>query len=202
MSNVKYIPKKMIKNSRYRKLFPTLNDSIQLRTYEIMTEKINDCKEYCDKGNYSHMCNLLSATCIYLSLMENGTCKDDAFKIVSTSMWSYVENTTGKKYRKLFKMPFAFNILGKLIPSFFSKGCGYGWKYVFHSDESKNVIKFECEECIYAKLFKKFNVPELGPMFCHADDINYGNLTNIKFTRNHTLCKDSQPCDFHFTKEK
>ena len=79
----------------------------------------------------------------------------------------------------------------------FEKGSGAGWKYTWHKDKTtNNYLQFECNECIYAKIFRLYEMEELGPMFCHADDINYGNLPNIKFTRNHTLCKDGQDCDF------
>ncbi len=77
--------------------------------------------------------------------------KAEAFDIVSTEMWKYVEPQADGNHRSI--------------------GVPGG----------------------------KYGMVALGPMFCHADDINYGHFPGITFTRHHTLSKDGQPCDFLFT---
>lgn len=57
-------------------------------------------------------------------------------------------------------------VMKKIIPLGFKYGSGKGWKYVWHKDDPADVYHFECLECF-------------GPMFCHSDIINYGNLHDI-----------------------
>ena len=198
----KYIASKMMKNSRYKDFLPKLNENEKRKLMDKISILISENQEYCDKGNYKHLCNIFTSIAIYKMLQESGSSKEQAFEVVSHEMWNYVEKGAGV-YRKLFPKGNMLKIMGKLLPKMFEKGSGYGWKYTWHTDTATNdYLKFECNECIYAKIFEKYNLPELGPMFCHADDINYGQISEIKFTRNHTLCKDGQDCDFLFERIK
>jgi len=139
---------------------------------------------------------------IYEILQQSGEGKDEALQTVAQTMWDFVENGTAKKYRKMFQLPGMLKIMGKLLPKFFEKGSGYGWKYVWHTDTATGkYLQFECTSCIYAQIFKKYGVPELGSVFCHCDDINYGKIPGITFKRQHTVCQDGQLCDFLFVKE-
>ena len=48
--------------------------------------------------------------------------------------------------------------------------------------------------------FKYGVLERFGPMFCHSDIINYGNLHNIDFIRTRTLCQGGDCCDFRFVR--
>lgn len=194
-----YLGEHLIQNSRYKEYFNNLGEEVQEKTIKHVNQLIRENEKYCDNGNYNHLTNIFTSLSLY-QVLQDYTTKDDAYKIVSEEMWKTVEK--GKKtYQKLFKIPNMLKIIGKLLPKMFAKGSGLGWYYTWHNDKTTNdYLQFECNECIYQKLFKKYNAPELGPIFCYADDINYGDLPNIKFTRNHTLCRDGKPCDFLFTR--
>jgi hypothetical protein len=57
----------------------------------------------------------------------------------------------------------------KIVPFGFKKGSGFGWRYTWHQDDPKDEFRFECNECIYAKIPGKRNLIKLGTMCCHAD---------------------------------
>ena len=40
--------------------------------------------------------------------------------------------------------------------------------------------------------------PELCPLFCDVDDVNYGGLRKMGFSRTKTLGYGGDCCDFHF----
>jgi len=194
----KYNGQSMAESSRYKDYLPSISKEGREAIYSRINTLIVDNGIYCDKGNYGHLCNIFTAMAIYSWLQESGKSKDEAFEIVSTEMWNYVEKGA-VKIRKILK-PGMLKLMGKIVPLGFSKGSGYGWEYAWH-ESTKDTLRFECLKCIYAPIFNKYDMSELGPMFCHADDINYGHLQGIKFTRLHTLSKDGQPCDFLFTRE-
>ena len=79
-----------------------------------------------------------------------------------------------------------------------------GWRYVWHLDtDPRNEFHFECTECLYKHIFQRRGVLErFGPMFCHADIINYGSLTYTDFIRTQTLCQGGAMCDFRFVRHR
>ena len=55
--------------------------------------------------------------------------------------------------------------------------------------------------CLWHNACKEFGCPELCAAFCDVDDITYGNLKKLGFTRTQTLGKGGDCCDFHFYKK-
>jgi len=196
----KYNAEKLITHSRYQDYFPQLSHSNQLQVIQRVNTLIKENDIYCDSGNYDHLSNIFTAIVLY-ELLEREYGKDESFDIVSNQMWQYVQKKS-KSFKRLSKLPYFLKIIGLLLPYMFAKGRGYGWKYTWHNDKStNNYLQFECNSCIYQQIFSKYNVEELGPIFCHADDINYGNLQGISFIRHHTLCVDGKDCDFLFVRK-
>ncbi len=199
----KYKSPVMMKKGRYSEYFLTLPEETKSKILSKMDEYTKKLCEYCDKGNYSHMCNIVSCLAIYETLQEDGMSKEDALQVINDEMHKFVEKHSAPTYRKMFARKGMLKFMGRILPWAFSKGSGVGWRYVWHRDTSTDYyLQFECHECIYAKIFKSLGTPELGPAFCFCDDINYGSIPGIKFTRNHTLCRDGQVCDFKFEKQK
>ncbi len=91
-------------------------------------------------------------------------------------------------------------LMKKIVPFGFKKGSGVGWRYTWHEDDPKNEFRFECNECIYAKILGRRNLLKLGTMCCHADIINYGALPFTDFIRTKTLCHGGEYCDFRFVR--
>ena len=56
-----YKPEKLVTISRYRNYFPSHPKDIQSEVYARMGELIAEEKEYCDRGNYSHMAQILTS---------------------------------------------------------------------------------------------------------------------------------------------
>lgn len=202
MAKKVYEPQAMIGKSRCARLFPVLGAAVQEQTIARISELIEENRELCDAGNHGHLSNMFAALAIYEALQEVGVPKDEAYDQVTQAMWEVVETTTAPTYRKMFSKPWAFNLIGKLLPKMFARGSGTGWEYVWHPEtQSRDYLQFECVKCIYPGFFARYGAPELGPAFCHADDINYGQIPGIEFRREHTLCIDGQTCDFLFVRK-
>lgn len=194
-----YMGKALVENSRWRDHLPTLSadqlDGIVARVNEL----IADNPEYCDDGNYDHMSNLCTGLALYEMHLSEGRTEQEAYELSGQPMWDYVEEHTAGMYRKLFSKSPVFGLMGSMLPRMFEAGSGYGWEYRWH-DDPKGRISFECVHCIYAQILEKYGMREMGTMFCHADDINYGSIPTVEFRREHTLCQDGQECDFLFLK--
>lgn len=197
----KYNGETLVNESRYSSYIPQLSSKTQNLIFKRIDELIKENPEYCDKGNHNHLANIFTAISLYETLQLEMS-KEEAFEIVSEEMWKTVRKGA-EKFKKFMKIPYTLKLMGTILPFMFNRYSGYGWKYQWHKDKTTNdYLQFECLECIYSVLFEKYGVSELGPICCHSDVINYGDLPNIKFTRHHTLCEDGQTCDFLFTREK
>ena len=193
----KYEPKEMVRVSRYQNYFPTLSADIQDEIYVRMRELIDEEKEYCNKGNYNHMAQMLTSIAMYEVLQKHGKTEEEAYKIVSEEMWKFLDPSG---MQKLAKKWFFLPLMKMIVPLGFKMGSGVGWRYTWHKDDPKNEFHFECNECIYDRILGKRGLIKLGAMCCHADIINYGSLPYTDFIRTKTLCQGGDMCDFRFVR--
>lgn len=194
-----YTPEKLVAVSRYQNYFPMLSKEIQNDTYMRMHELLEEEKEYCDKGNYKHMAQILTSIALYETLQKHGKSEAEAYKTVSEEMWKFLDPS---KMQKLAKMRFFLPLMKKIVPFGFRKGSGTGWRYTWHENDPKNELHFECNECIYEKILKPRGLLKLGAMCCRADLINYGSLPYTDFIRTQTLCQGGTLCDFRFVRHE
>ena len=65
-------------------------------------------------------------------------------------------------------------------------------------EEGKDYYNITITDCLWYNACREFGCPELCPAFCDVDDITYGDLKKLGFTRTQTLGKGGECCDFHF----
>lgn len=53
-------------------------------------------------------------------------------------------------------------------------------------------------KCLWHDACVRFECPELCPLFCDVDDVTYGGLRKLGFSRSKTLGYGGDCCDFHF----
>jgi len=194
---MKYEPEKLAAISRYRNYFPTLPEDIRSDVLERIGELIEEEKEYCDKGNYAHMAQILTSIAIYETLQKHGSSEEEAYRAVSEEMWKFLDPSG---MQKLAKLSFFLPLMKKVVPFGFKHKSGTGWRYTWHSDDPADEFHFECNECIYSKILGRRGLMKLGSMCCHADIINYGSLPYTDFIRTRTLCQGGDLCDFRFVR--
>ena len=194
-----YEPKQLVAISRYQDYFPSLPAEIRERVYARISELIEEEKQYCDKGNYKHMAQILTSIALYEVLQRHGKSEEEAYRIVSEEMWKFLDPSG---MQKLAKKNFFLPLMKKIVPFGFKKGSGTGWRYTWHEDDPKNEFHFECNECIYEKILSRRGLLKLGAMCCQADIINYGNLPFTDFIRTQTLCRGGELCNFRFVRHK
>jgi len=195
-----YTAAEMAKNSRFTEYWLKLDET----TRKNVLARIDDLgaheKQNCDKGNYKHLSNIFTALALYEELQKQGLSEDKACREVGEAMWKHEETFSKPKMVKFSGYGFFLPFMKKFLPTMFANGSGYGWKYTWHRDDPKDLLRFECNACIYAQILPKYNASHLGSIFCHADVINYGELQNIDFIRTETLCQTGRDCNFRFVR--
>ena len=195
-----YTPENLVKISRYRELFPTLPEDVRQDVYRRIQELVTEEQQWCDKGNYTHIAQILTTIALYEVLQRHGKSEPEAYWTVSRAMWGAL---TPKSFQKMARNRFFLPMMKKILPFGFRHATGAGWKYTWHMDEDpKDRFHFECRECLYWHIFGERNLMKLGAMFCHSDIINYGSLPYTDFRRTKTLCQGGDCCDFDFVRHK
>ncbi|MBR3157722.1 MAG: L-2-amino-thiazoline-4-carboxylic acid hydrolase [Atopobiaceae bacterium] len=80
-----------------------------------------------------------------------------------------------------------------LQPRAFGRNAGFS---VRDSSHDGSRVHFDITGCPYQRVTAELGVPELCNLFCTNDDIIYGDLPGIRFSRKGTLGRGAAVCDF------
>ncbi len=197
---MKYEPRKMLKNSRFRDFSKTLNEEEYKKTLEGMKKLIDDNQDYCDKNNYKHLCNLFSSLSLVWMLIDEGKSKEESQKIVFDAMYAYLKPQVPSMQR-IAKHRWFVPFLKKTMPLKFKKTCGYGWK-ITYPETSKKKFSMTTHACIFAQIFAKYGMPEMTKGFCRVDNLMYDELPNTKFSYTERIGEGGKVCDYSFERVK
>ena len=64
--------------------------------------------------------------------------------------------------------------------------------------KGKGYYDITITKCLWHEACVRFECPELCPLFCDVDDVTYGGLRKLGFSRSKTLGYGGDCCDFHF----
>ncbi|MBQ6068235.1 MAG: L-2-amino-thiazoline-4-carboxylic acid hydrolase [Bacteroidales bacterium] len=197
----RYTPLRMIRSGRYKSCFYGLKPEVRADVLRRMETLVAENHEWCDRGNYGHLCNILSTLAIDQALAARGQSADERLAFLSENMWAALNP---KPMNRLARLPFFMPLMKAVVPLGFSKKSGKGWRYVWHKDtDGPDEFRFECTECLYQYIFSHYGVLDrFGPMFCHSDIVNYGSLPHTDFIRTQTLCQGGELCDFCFIRHR
>ena len=95
----RYEPEDMVAVSRYRNYFPTLPLAVQQDVYVRMRTLLEEEKDYCDKGNYDHMAQILTSIALYEVLQAHGSTEAQAYRAVSEEMWKFLDTPGCRSWR-------------------------------------------------------------------------------------------------------
>lgn len=192
-------PLRMINAGRYKTCFAELSPEIQADVLVRMERLIDENRQWYDRGNYGHLCNILPTLAIDEALQAVGKTPEESLDILSRYMWGALKP---ERMQRLAEKRFFMPLMKVVVPLGFRMKSGKGWHYVWHKDtDGPDEFHFECTECLYKHIFSHYGVLErFGPMFCHSDIINYGNLPHTDFIRTQTLCQGGDLCDFRFVR--
>lgn len=194
----KYIPAKMIRQSRFIAFYDTWNKDEKEKLLERMSKLILDNPEYTDSGNYGHLCNLLTSIAMVMILEENGKSRVDAENAVAEAMYEFIQPQI-LSMQKLASHGWFVRFLKIIMPLKFKKTLGYGWSVEFPKCPS-DTFAMITHRCIYQQLFTKYGMPEMTARFCKVDDILYSDLPRAEFAYTQQIGNGGSMCDYSYKK--
>ena len=111
-----------------------------------------------------------------------------------------LDKVAAKKHASTAKM--------ELIPGFYALYSNITLKIMRTTDlqeseqtHGKNYFNLTIKKCLWHTACVENGCAELCRLFCDVDNVTYGSLKKIGFTRTKTLGYGGDCCDFHFFKK-
>lgn len=137
---------------------------------------------------------ILPCIALYKALLQDSSLREDALGYVQKYM---LEKVAAEKHASTAKM--------EAVPGFYRLYSGIFLRIMRTSDlwESeqscgRNCFDVTIKRCLWHTACAENGCPELCRLFCNADNVTYGGLRKIGFSRTKTLGYGADCCDFHF----
>ena len=154
------------------------------------------------KQEKAHVEGYIMPTCaLYLGMAEV-LGRDDALAMLMAFAHDLaLENR--RPFELLSRLPGGKSLLIRMFaavqPRSFGEKAGFS---VRHAAHDRSHVHFDIVSCPYRRVTAELGVPELCNLFCTNDDIIYGDLPGIRFSRTGTLGRGDAMCDFDLSLAK
>ncbi len=140
---------------------------------------------------------ILPRIALYKTLLKDDLSEDNVYNYMRKYM---IDKVAVKKHSSTAKM--------ELVPGFYSIYSKIFLKIMKTTDlqvsvqkHGKGYFDVTIKKCLWHMACVENGCAELCRLFCDVDDVTYGGLKKIGFTRTQTLGYGGNCCDFHFFKK-
>lgn len=137
---------------------------------------------------------ILPRIALYKTLSKDGLPEEDVYKYMRKYM---LEKVAAKKHASTAKM--------ELVPGFYKIYSNIFLKIMRTTDLQESVQSYgrdyydvTIKKCLWHTACVENDCADLCRLFCDVDDVTYGGLKKIGFSRTKTLGYGGDCCDFHF----
>ncbi len=163
----------------------------------MLNELIKNTKNKTENQMKTLIQTILPRIAMYKVLSKEGLLEDEVYKYMRKYM---IDKVATKKHLSTAKM--------ELIPGFYSIYSKIFLRIMRTTDLQESVQKcgkdyfdVNIKKCLWHTACVENGCPNLCRLFCDVDNVTYGGLKKIGFTRTKTLGYGGDCCDFHFYKK-
>ncbi len=140
---------------------------------------------------------ILPRIALYKALNNYGFSMEDSNNHMKNYMLNYIAKSKHNSMVKMEKVPGFYSLYSKIFLKIMRK------TDLQQSKQKHDAKSFDVTitKCLWHKACVENECPELCRLFCDVDNITYGELNKIGFTRTQTLGYGGDCCDFHFFKK-
>lgn len=141
---------------------------------------------------------ILPRIALYKALNNYGFSMEDSNNHMKNYMLNYIAKSKHNSMVKMEKVPGFYSLYSKIFFKIMRK------TDLQQSKQKHDAKSFDVTitKCLWHQACVENECPELCRLFCDVDNITYGELNKIGFTRTQTLGYGGDCCDFHFLKNK
>lgn len=173
-----------------------LNQKIFLLQNKILLDIIKNTKNKTPNQIKTLNNTILPRIALYKALNEFYS-QDEAYSIVKKYMYEVIGKNKNKSMKIMEKVPCFYFLYSKIFIHIMKT-----------TDLQKSNIEYNKKyynititKCLWHDACVENGCPELCRLFCDVDNITYGGLKKIGFSRTKTLGYGQDACDFHFYKK-
>lgn len=140
---------------------------------------------------------ILPRIALYKALNNYGFSMEDSNNHMKNYMLNYIAKSKHNSMVKMEKVPGFYSLYSKIFLKIMRK------TDLQQSKQKHDAKSFDVTitKCLWHQACVENERPELCRLFCDVDNITYGELNKIGFTRTQTLGYGGDCCDFHFFKK-
>lgn len=140
---------------------------------------------------------ILPRIALYKALNNYGFSMEDSNNHMKNYMFNYIAKSKHNSMVKMEKVPGFYSLYSKIFLKIMRK------TDLQQSKQKHDAKSFDVTitKCLWHQACIENECPELCRLFCDVDNITYGELNKIGFTRTQTLGYGGDCCDFHFFKK-
>lgn len=140
---------------------------------------------------------ILLRIALYKALNNYGFSMEDSNNHMKNYMLNYIAKSKHNSMVKMEKVPGFYSLYSKIFLKIMRK------TDLQQSKQKHDAKSFDVTitKCLWHQACVENECPELCRLFCDVDNITYGELNKIGFTRTQTLGYGGDCCDFHFIKK-
>ncbi len=140
---------------------------------------------------------ILPRIALYKALNNYGFSMEDSNNHMKNYMLNYIAKSKHNSMVKMEKVPGFYSLYSKIFLKVMRK------TDLQQSKQKHDAKSFDVTitKCLWHQACVENECPELCRLFCDVDNITYGELNKIGFTRTQTLGYGGDCCDFHFFKK-
>ena len=163
----------------------------------ILNEIIENTKNKSENQMKTLIQTILPRIALYRALLTGGFTEENTNQYMKKYMIDIVAKQKHESTAKMELVPGFYSIYSKIFLRVVRKTDL--WESV--QNHGKNYFDVTMKKCLWHTACVENNCAELCHLFCDVDNVTYGGLKKIGFSRNKTLGYGGDCCDFHFYKK-
>ena len=164
---------------------------------EILDEIINNIKDKSKNQRKTLIQTILPRIALYKAMIEDDLPDEDVYNHMRKYMIDKVAKEKHLSMVKMEKIPFFY----ELYSNIFLKVVRKTDLWESSQKQGKDYFDVTMKKCLWHTACKENGCEKLCHLFCDVDNVTYGNLKKLGFSRTKTLGYGKDCCDFHFYKK-
>ena len=163
----------------------------------ILNKLIKNIKNKSENQTKTLVQTILPRIALYKVLQKEDFSEEDVYKYMQKYMIDIVAKQKHLSMVKMERIPCFYSLYSKIFLKVVRK------TDLWDSEQSHDKKSFDVtmKKCLWHTACVENDCEKLCRLFCDVDDVTYGNLKKLGFSRTKTLGYGKDCCDFHFYKK-
>ena len=165
---------------------------------EILNELIKNIKGKSENQKKTLIQTILPRIALYKAMLKDSLSNEDVYQHMQRYMIDIVARQKHLSMVKMEKVPGFYLIYSKIFLRVVRNTDLWESEQRYDKDSFDVTMK----KCLWHTACVENDCENLCHLFCDVDNVTYGELKKLRFSRTKTLGYGNECCDFHFYKKK